>query len=65
MNLRNVISGKYTPVIVHVKDKHYVPKGLTVRAWISDVLFTADCKSRDILEALRKDPSILSIEVSE
>lgn len=64
MSLEDEMKGKFTPVIVKVRQDGYVPQGMTVRAQISGTMFTADCESKAALDAARKDPLVESVSVS-
>lgn len=50
--------------IIRVSAPDYVPPGVTVRARIDDTLFTASFAG-ELLETLRQDGKIVSIEVSQ
>lgn len=50
--------------IVKVRKPGYVPDGFTVRTWIDDTLYTADCTGID-LENASKDPNVESISPAE
>lgn len=50
--------------IVKVRKPGYVPDGFTVRTWIDDTLYTADCTGVDLQNA-SQDPNIESISPAE
>ncbi|MCX6598283.1 MAG: hypothetical protein NTV70_18170 [Acidobacteria bacterium] len=50
--------------ILRVSDADYVPPGVTVRARIDATLFTASFAD-ELLETLRQDSKVVSIEVSQ
>ena len=50
--------------IVKVRKPGYVPDGFTVRTWIDDTLYTADCTGVDLQKA-SKDPNVESISPAE
>lgn len=64
MSLEDEIKGRFTPVIVTVRQAGHIPAGMTVRAQISSMMFTADCESQAALDAARKDPLVESVSVS-
>ena len=64
MSLASEVNGKFSPVIVLVRQRHYVPEGISVRGWITDMLYTANCESKEALEAARLDPLVQSVEIS-
>ena len=64
MSLADEVKGKFTPVIVTVRQAGYVPKGMTLRAQIGSLMFTANCESQAALDAARKDPLVESVSVS-
>lgn len=65
MSLSNEISGRFTPVIVKVKQADHVPLGLVVRMRIDAHMFTADCESMEALTAAHNDQLVESVTVSE
>ena len=50
--------------IVKVRKPGYVPDGFTVRTWIDDTLYTADCTRMDLQNAAT-DPNVESISPAE
>lgn len=50
--------------IVKVRKPGYVPDGFTVRTWIDDTLYTADCTGVDLQNA-STDPNVESISPAE
>jgi len=50
--------------IVKVRKPRYVPDGFSVRTWIDDTLYTADCTGIDLQNA-SKDPNVESISPAE
>ena len=50
--------------IVKVRKPGYVPEGFSVRTWIDDTLFTADCSRLDLKNAAT-DPNVESISPAE
>ncbi len=59
-----VNSGESLEVIVKVTETDYVPKGVSVRAQISPVLFTCNIPALS-LEALEQDPKVHTVSVSQ
>jgi hypothetical protein len=55
---------KPVEVIIKVHAPRYVPPGVTVRAWIDDVLYTANVPRGKIAE-LEVDPKVCSVAANK
>jgi hypothetical protein len=57
-------AGTEVSVIVHVNKANYVPNWISLRKKITDLIFTADVKKRD-LEKLEADEQVISVSINE
>jgi hypothetical protein len=50
--------------IVKVREANYVPSGVTIRARIDEMMFTASCRA-DQLRELEGDPRVVSVALTQ